>query len=169
MQCAEQLGCDDSIIKFVLPLGSTVNMNGTALYEATTVIFIAQVNTIKSNTKMLSLEQMYEQSSWLLWRYTALRCCICSVTASVPEIFIHAALHASQTSPVMVLMLLSATSCCFLLATRSLVFARVVLVQQHEIASSAALPLTASGFWHRRHVACAKAWHCVVIFLLIVK
>ena len=68
MQCAEQLGCDDSIIKFVLPLGSTVNMNGTALYEATTVIFIAQVNTSKSNTKMLSLEQMYEQSSWLLWR-----------------------------------------------------------------------------------------------------
>ena len=43
MQCAEQLGCKDSIIKFVLPLGSTVNMNGTALYEATTVIFIAQV------------------------------------------------------------------------------------------------------------------------------
>ena len=45
MQCAEQLGCKDSIIKFVLPLGVTVNMNGTALYEATTVIFIAQVCT----------------------------------------------------------------------------------------------------------------------------
>ena len=44
MQCAEQMGCEDSIIKFVLPLGTTVNMNGTALYEATTVIFIAQVN-----------------------------------------------------------------------------------------------------------------------------
>lgn len=43
MQCAEQMGCQDSIIKFVLPLGATVNMNGTALYEATTVIFIAQV------------------------------------------------------------------------------------------------------------------------------
>lgn len=46
MQCAEQLGCDDSIIKFVLPLGSTVNMNGTALYEATTVIFIAQAHNV---------------------------------------------------------------------------------------------------------------------------
>ena len=44
MQCAEQLGCEDSIVKFVLPLGVTVNMNGTALYEATTVIFIAQVS-----------------------------------------------------------------------------------------------------------------------------
>ena len=59
MQCAEQLGCDDSIIKFVLPLGSTVNMNGTALYEATTVIFIAQVNTSKSNTNMLALTHIY--------------------------------------------------------------------------------------------------------------
>lgn len=45
MQCAEQLGCQDSVIKFVLPLGATINMNGTALYEATTVIFIAQVGT----------------------------------------------------------------------------------------------------------------------------
>lgn len=45
MQCAEQMGCQDSIVKFVLPLGATINMNGTALYEATTVIFIAQVRT----------------------------------------------------------------------------------------------------------------------------
>ena len=43
MDCAAEAGCDDNIIKFVLPLGTTVNMNGTALYEATTVIFIAQV------------------------------------------------------------------------------------------------------------------------------
>ena len=44
MECAAAAGCDDGIIKFVLPLGTTVNMNGTALYEATTVIFIAQVS-----------------------------------------------------------------------------------------------------------------------------
>ena len=43
MDCAAEAGCSDNIIKFVLPLGTTVNMNGTALYEATTVIFIAQV------------------------------------------------------------------------------------------------------------------------------
>ncbi|KAL3151463.1 hypothetical protein ABBQ38_012464 [Trebouxia sp. C0009 RCD-2024] len=46
MQCAEQLGCQDSVIKFVLPLGATINMNGTALYEATTVIFIAQAHNV---------------------------------------------------------------------------------------------------------------------------
>ena len=50
MQCAEQMGCQDSIIKFVLPLGATVNMNGTALYEATTVIFIAQVRAAFEQT-----------------------------------------------------------------------------------------------------------------------
>ena len=42
MECARALKCNDSIVKFVLPLGATVNMNGTALYEATTVLFIAQ-------------------------------------------------------------------------------------------------------------------------------
>lgn len=46
MECAGKLGCSESIIRFVLPLGTTVNMNGTALYEATTVIFIAQVCSI---------------------------------------------------------------------------------------------------------------------------
>lgn len=46
MECAGKLGCSESIIRFVLPLGTTVNMNGTALYEATTVIFIAQVWSI---------------------------------------------------------------------------------------------------------------------------
>ena len=45
MDCSASYGCNNSIIKFVLPLGTTINMNGTALYEATTVIFIAQVKT----------------------------------------------------------------------------------------------------------------------------
>ena len=42
LKCARDLGYDPSIVNFVLPLGATVNMNGTALYEALTVIFIAQ-------------------------------------------------------------------------------------------------------------------------------
>lgn len=42
MECAREQGVDDRSVRFVLPLGSTVNMNGTALYEAVAALFIAQ-------------------------------------------------------------------------------------------------------------------------------
>ncbi|MEL6340240.1 MAG: dicarboxylate/amino acid:cation symporter [Myxococcota bacterium] len=44
MECAEEnLGVSNSTSSFVLPLGSTVNMDGTALYQGVAAIFIAQV------------------------------------------------------------------------------------------------------------------------------
>lgn len=39
----EELGVPAPIAGFVLPLGATMNMNGTALYEGVTVLFLAQV------------------------------------------------------------------------------------------------------------------------------
>lgn len=39
----EELHVDSKIAGFVLPLGATTNMNGTALYEGITVLFIAQI------------------------------------------------------------------------------------------------------------------------------
>jgi solute carrier family 1 (high affinity glutamate transporter) protein 1 len=39
----EQLGCLPRTAGFVLPLGATVNMDGTALYEAVAALFIAQI------------------------------------------------------------------------------------------------------------------------------
>jgi len=39
----ENLGIPREIGGFVLPLGATMNMNGTALYEGATVLFLAQV------------------------------------------------------------------------------------------------------------------------------
>ena len=39
----EELGVSDAVTGFVLPLGATMNMNGTALFEGVTVLFIAQV------------------------------------------------------------------------------------------------------------------------------
>ena len=44
IQVAEQdLGIPSKIAGFVLPLGATMNMNGTSLYEGVTVLFLAQV------------------------------------------------------------------------------------------------------------------------------
>ena len=42
IECALEANVDKRAAKFVLPLGSTVNMDGTALYEAVAVMFIAQ-------------------------------------------------------------------------------------------------------------------------------
>jgi Na+/H+-dicarboxylate symporter len=39
----EHSGVSDKISSFVLPIGATVNMDGTALYECVAVIFIAQI------------------------------------------------------------------------------------------------------------------------------
>ncbi|MDZ7644074.1 MAG: dicarboxylate/amino acid:cation symporter [Woeseiaceae bacterium] len=47
MQCAREQGVDDRAARFVLPLGSTINMDGTALYEAAAVLFIAQAYGIE--------------------------------------------------------------------------------------------------------------------------
>jgi Na+/H+-dicarboxylate symporter len=44
METAEEdLGVSNSVASFVLPLGATINMDGTALYQGVATVFIAQV------------------------------------------------------------------------------------------------------------------------------
>ncbi|KAM6991404.1 excitatory amino acid transporter 1 isoform X4 [Pyrgilauda ruficollis] len=49
-KCLEEInGVDKRVTRFVLPVGATINMDGTALYEALAAIFIAQVNNFDLN------------------------------------------------------------------------------------------------------------------------
>ena len=43
-QCKEKLGASKETTSFVLPLGATINMDGTALYQAVAAVFIAQAS-----------------------------------------------------------------------------------------------------------------------------
>ena len=51
--CAEKLGADKDISAFVLPLGTTINMDGTAIYQCVATIFLASCAGIE-----LGLTQM---------------------------------------------------------------------------------------------------------------
>lgn len=50
MECLRENKVDERAVRFVVPLGSTVNMNGTALYEAAAALFIAQAYGIELST-----------------------------------------------------------------------------------------------------------------------
>lgn len=53
MECAEKLGASKEVSSFVLPLGATINMDGTAIYQGVCCIFIASCYGIE-----LTLPQM---------------------------------------------------------------------------------------------------------------
>jgi Na+/H+-dicarboxylate symporter len=57
MECVtENLGVDEEVSSFVLPLGATVNMDGTSLYQAVAAIFIAQAmlpDALDLNTQLM--------------------------------------------------------------------------------------------------------------------
>jgi Na+/H+-dicarboxylate symporter len=58
MECAEtKAGISKRSAEFVLPLGATINMDGTALYEAAAAIFIAQAYSVLDPSFTLTLTQ----------------------------------------------------------------------------------------------------------------
>ena len=53
MECVEKMGASKEVTSFVLPLGATINMDGTAIYQGVCAIFIAACYGIE-----LTLPQM---------------------------------------------------------------------------------------------------------------
>lgn len=46
IQALDNMGLDPRVTRFVIPVGATINMDGTALYEAVAALFIAQLRGI---------------------------------------------------------------------------------------------------------------------------
>jgi Na+/H+-dicarboxylate symporter len=46
INCLDNMGIDPRVTRFVIPVGATINMDGTALYEAVAALFIAQLRNI---------------------------------------------------------------------------------------------------------------------------
>ena len=66
---------DPRISKFVLPIGATVNMDGTALFVTVASIFIAQMNNIELNagqvlTRSLLLPNIPANAIAILGQFT---------------------------------------------------------------------------------------------------
>jgi Na+/H+-dicarboxylate symporter len=51
----EKLGIAPSIAQFVIPLGATINMNGTALYQGVATVFLAQVYGVEISLTGMAL------------------------------------------------------------------------------------------------------------------
>lgn len=48
MECVEEnMGVSKKVASFVLPVGATVNMDGTSLYQAVAVVFLAQMHMVE--------------------------------------------------------------------------------------------------------------------------
>ncbi|XP_059203599.1 excitatory amino acid transporter 3-like [Centropristis striata] len=51
--CEERLKIDKRVTRFMLPIGTNINMDGTALYEVVAAVFIAQLNHIPLDISQL--------------------------------------------------------------------------------------------------------------------
>tara|TARA_B100000953_G_scaffold87081_1_gene70981 strand:- start:504 stop:1727 length:1224 start_codon:yes stop_codon:yes gene_type:complete len=48
-RCEDELGVSEEVSSFVLPIGATINMDGTALYQAVAAVFISQAIGLELN------------------------------------------------------------------------------------------------------------------------
>ena len=73
MECVEEeLGVRKEVASFVLPIGATINMDGTSLYQAVAAVFIAQAFGMDLDTiymgKTFKKCRIYEYS-WVIWTF----------------------------------------------------------------------------------------------------
>ena len=65
MRCLEENNkVDMRISRFILPLGAVLNMDGTALYEAVSALFIAQASGIKLTIPEIIITRWTKQKQW---------------------------------------------------------------------------------------------------------
>ena len=53
LECTEKLGADREVASFVLPLGATINMDGTAIYQGVCSVFIASCSGTSASSESL--------------------------------------------------------------------------------------------------------------------
>ena len=70
IRCVEEnVGVSNKVSSFVLPMGATINMDGTALYECAGVLFISQVMGID-----LSISNQFTIVIWVVLIIESLKC-----------------------------------------------------------------------------------------------
>jgi len=75
LRCASEHGISEPVARFVLPLGATINMNGTAFFEALTVIFIAQVGSRSVTCAPRFFRVSLSRQMCCFFVYLAFLCC----------------------------------------------------------------------------------------------
>ena len=64
----DNFGSDPRVTRFMLPVGATINMDGTALYEAVAAVFIAQVEGVTTTAAKIII---------IRWLNVCVCVCVC--------------------------------------------------------------------------------------------
>ena len=63
--CTEDFGVDESIASFVLPLGMTINMDGTAIMQVVATVFIAAAPVTPYSAQLVVVALLALLASWV--------------------------------------------------------------------------------------------------------
>ncbi|OQR78256.1 excitatory amino acid transporter 3-like [Tropilaelaps mercedesae] len=76
----DKVKVDPKVVRFCIPIGATINMDGTALYEAVAAIFIAQVRRVPLDVgKVIAIRNCPPLLQFLYPRYADRHTWLCLV------------------------------------------------------------------------------------------